>query len=41
MENGLPLVVFNIKNEGNLEGLLVGERVGTLVRRQREGEKGT
>jgi len=41
MENGLPLVVFNIKNEGNLERLLLGERVGTLVRRQREGEKGT
>jgi uridylate kinase len=32
MENGIPIVVFNINGEGNLKKLLVdGEDVGTLV----------
>lgn len=31
MENKLPLVVFNIKSEGNLRKVLTGENVGTLV----------
>jgi uridylate kinase len=32
MENGLPIVVFNLKVPGNLARLLRGERVGTVVR---------
>jgi uridylate kinase len=31
MENRLPIVVFNIKEEGNLERLLRGEKIGTRV----------
>ncbi|MDD4364170.1 MAG: UMP kinase [Synergistales bacterium] len=32
MENGIPIVVFNINGEGNLKKLLVdGQNVGTLV----------
>ncbi len=31
MENQLPIVVFDLMGERNLEGLLSGERIGTLV----------
>jgi uridylate kinase len=31
MENGLPLYVFNMDDESNIERILAGERVGTLV----------
>ncbi len=31
MDRGLPIVVFNIFQEGNLERLFRGERVGTLI----------
>lgn len=30
-ENGLPLVVFNVRQRGNLERVLRGEAIGTLV----------
>ncbi len=30
-ENGLPIVVFDINNPGNLKRIVVGEQVGTLV----------
>lgn len=40
MENRLPLVVFNIKREDNLERLLLGQSVGTRVHMAREGEIG-
>jgi uridylate kinase len=32
MENGLPVVVFDLMGEGNLRRLLAGEAIGTLVR---------
>lgn len=32
MENDLPICVFNMAEEGNLDRIVAGERVGTLVR---------
>lgn len=32
MDNGLPIVVFNMETEDNIERVLSGERVGTIVR---------
>lgn len=32
MDNGLPILVFNMQTEGNIERALMGERVGTIVR---------
>jgi len=34
MENKLPIVVFNLKEKGNMTKAVLGERVGTLVRGQ-------
>jgi uridylate kinase len=31
MENKLPIIVFNLKNPGNMEKAVMGETVGTLV----------
>ena len=31
MDNGLPIVVFNLKKPGNLCRLLTGENLGTVV----------
>jgi uridylate kinase len=31
MDNGLPIVVFNLFEHGNLRRLLLGEDVGTVV----------
>jgi uridylate kinase len=31
MENGLPIVVFNIMEQGNIRRVVSGERIGTLV----------
>ncbi|MFM7842360.1 MAG: uridine monophosphate kinase, partial [Nitrospira sp.] len=31
MDNNLPLIVFNLKERGNIKRLLQGERIGTLV----------
>jgi uridylate kinase len=33
MENDLPIVVFNIRGEDNMKKVVLGERVGTIVRR--------
>jgi uridylate kinase len=33
MDNNLPLIVFNLKERGNICRVLAGEKVGTLVRR--------
>ena len=30
-ENNLPLIVFDMNKKGNLQNLLMGEKVGTLV----------
>lgn len=32
MENGLPIIVFDFRVEGNIKRALTGERIGTLVR---------
>ena len=32
MENGLPIIVFNMNKEGNLRRVVTGEKVGTLVK---------
>jgi uridylate kinase len=31
MENELPIHVFNMDDEGNIDRIVSGERVGTLV----------
>jgi uridylate kinase len=31
MENGLPIHVFNMDDERNIERIVCGQRVGTLV----------
>ena len=33
MEHGLPIVVFNLRNPGNMRRIVLGERVGTYVGR--------
>ena len=32
MDNGLPIIVFNMEVDGNIERVLAGETVGTIVR---------
>jgi uridylate kinase len=32
MDNNLPIVVFNMTDGGNIDKIVSGERVGTLVR---------
>lgn len=32
MENNLPIIVFDINQEGNLKKLVTGEKIGTLVK---------
>lgn len=34
MENNLPIVVFDMKKQGNLRRVVTGEKVGTLVAAQ-------
>jgi uridylate kinase len=31
MDNGLPIVVYNLRNRGSLRRIVTGERVGTIV----------
>jgi uridylate kinase len=31
-ENNLPIIVFDINTKGNLEKVVAGEEIGTLVR---------
>ena len=31
MDNHLPIYVFNMNDEGNIDRIVSGERVGTLV----------
>ncbi|MDI6775511.1 MAG: UMP kinase [Verrucomicrobiota bacterium] len=31
-ENGIPIVVFNFFMRGNIEGIILGKRIGTIVR---------
>jgi uridylate kinase len=32
MDNNLPIIVFDINQEGNLKKLVTGEQIGTLVK---------
>ncbi|MFH1622073.1 MAG: UMP kinase [Candidatus Omnitrophota bacterium] len=32
MDNHLPIIVFNLKKEGNLERIILGEKIGTTVK---------
>ncbi|MDD4940192.1 MAG: UMP kinase [Candidatus Omnitrophica bacterium] len=32
MDNKLPIVVFNLTNEGNIRRVILGEKIGTVVR---------
>jgi uridylate kinase len=32
LENKLPLIVFNMNVKGNLKRVILGERIGTLVK---------
>jgi uridylate kinase len=34
MENGVPIIVFNMTEKGNLKRVLLGEEVGTLVKEE-------
>ncbi len=34
MENELPIIVFNIRGKGNLRKIILGERVGTIVKKE-------
>ncbi len=34
MDNNLPIIVFNIKDKGNLKRIVTGEKIGTLVRQE-------
>ncbi len=36
MDNNLPIVVFNIKDKGNIKKAVMGESIGTLVRGAKE-----
>lgn len=35
MDNNLPIVVFNLAQKGNIKRVLIGEKIGTIVRGQR------
>jgi uridylate kinase len=32
MDNNLPIVVFNLMKEGSIKGVVLGEKIGTIVR---------
>lgn len=31
MDNGLPIIVFNLTKEGNIKKVIMGERIGTII----------
>jgi len=33
MDNNLPIIVFNIKEKGNIKGVILGEKIGTWVKK--------
>ncbi len=33
MDNDLPIIVFNLKDRGNIKRAVTGEKIGTVVRR--------
>jgi uridylate kinase len=40
MENNLPILVFNMDDERNIERIVSGERVGTVVSSGDRGQEG-
>jgi uridylate kinase len=36
MDNGIPIIVFNLMQEGNIERVILGEEIGTVVAGGRE-----
>ncbi|MDD5495693.1 MAG: UMP kinase [Candidatus Omnitrophica bacterium] len=32
MDNNLPIIVFNLKKEGNIKRVILGEKIGTIVK---------
>ena len=34
MDNNLPLIVFNLKQSGNIKRIVMGEKIGTMVNRK-------
>jgi uridylate kinase len=32
-ENGLPIIVFDMNTPGNLKRIVMGEKIGTLVKK--------
>jgi uridylate kinase len=34
MDNNLPIIVFNLKEKGNIKRVVMGEKIGTIVRRE-------
>lgn len=39
MENELPIVVFNLREEGNLRKILLGKKIGTIVGKPQSGQE--
>ncbi|MGM0364969.1 MAG: UMP kinase [Actinomycetota bacterium] len=33
MENNLPIVIFNINKPGNIRGVIMGKKIGTIIRK--------
>ncbi|HEY4484897.1 MAG TPA: UMP kinase [Nitrospiria bacterium] len=36
MEHNLPLIVFNLREKGNIKRIIQGEKIGTIVQKKRE-----
>ena len=36
MDNNLPIIVFNLNTKGNIEKVVFGEKIGTIVRRAKK-----
>lgn len=36
MDNNLPIIVFNLREAGNIERVVFGEKIGTIVRRAKK-----
>ena len=32
MDNGLPIIVFNLLKEGNIRGVVLGEKIGSMIK---------
>ncbi|HJZ11231.1 MAG TPA: UMP kinase, partial [Acidobacteriota bacterium] len=32
MDNDMPIVVFNLKERGNIKRIIMGEKIGSIIR---------